>query len=118
MKIFSVAFQSVIQPDKFSMYSVMANSPQEAYEKGVVMLVETQGDLAWKPLMQTVIDVQVVPEKESKIEAVDSKVEIAATKSWMMQTIIDHKDKALYKVGKKYLSKPEQLFIEEKLHAK
>jgi hypothetical protein len=117
MKIFSMAFQSMVDPSKFAMYSVMAPDAETAYKIGVTRLIADQGDKAWTPLMQTSVNIEI-QSKEPKADTTDNKVDITSTKSWMMKTIIENNDTALYEAGKKYLSKPEQLFIEEKIHAK
>ena len=54
-------------------------------------------------------------------EGIESPISIAEvnkgkeTTSWVMKTIIDNKDDKLFTAVKKYLSKPEVIYTEEKL---
>jgi len=115
MKLVSFAFQSLIKPDRMAMYSAVAPTIQEAYETGLKQLLEEQGDLAWRPLMQTAIDVQVeVPTTLSLSKLTDVEVSKENT-NWLLHTIIKNKDTVLLNASKAYLTKPELLFIKDKI---
>lgn len=123
MKVFSITFQSLTQPDKFGMYLSIAPNLEEAYKEGFRRIIADQGDLMWKPIMQTFIDIHFQPmPNQSPVVPVapmakdELKTEsLVETKSWIMKTIIDNKDKVLFKSAKKYLEKPEILFITDKI---
>lgn len=117
MKIFSITFQSLSKPERLAMYSAVANTIEEAYTVGMQKLISEQGDLMWRPIMQIILNLDIksdIPLEDSHKISEMTEV-MTETSSWIMKTIIDNKDISLYDSSKKYLSKPEQLFIEEKI---
>jgi len=116
-----MTFQSLIHPERLSMYTSLAPTLEDSYREGMTKLIKEQGDLMWRPVMQISMDLDdsalhdVVPLKiESNVESCPIK----ENSSWIMKTIIDNKDDSLYSASKKYLNKSECLFIEEKIYAK
>lgn len=125
MKVFSIAFQSVLYPDKIAMYTAINDTPIEAHTDGIKRVIKDFGDLMWRANMATAIEIQITPEtriepqtnllsnKEvSMMETNDIK---KTSENWLMSTIINNKDNNLFSASKPYLSNSEILFIEEKI---
>lgn len=107
MKVFSIAFQSISEPTRTAMYSMVADDMANAYKMGLTRIIEEHGDLMWRPMMQTTIELD--GNKKEKTISIDY------TKNWLLNTIISNKDKKLFSASKKYISKNEQLLIKEKI---
>lgn len=115
--MYSILFQSRLNPINISMFSGFAESEQQAYNIGFEKVKQDQGDLMWTP---TIINSIEVPEKIAetiKENIQETKVEDKnkLTENWLMSKIVDNKDSALFEASKKYLTSYEVLFIEDKI---
>ncbi len=100
-KIYSIAFESKIEPKRLALFTAVAGSSSEVYKLAIETLTKDNADLIWEPKMTTTSELPVIVDKD---------------KNFMLNCIVTNKDVKLFEVGKKYLTGFEVKFIEEKLN--
>lgn len=113
MKVFSTAFQSSLDPTKMAMYSVMADNANTASQIGYNRLLKEQGNLNWIPIMAVEVDI----DNPEKVKIVEKQPRMVETKNWLLNIIVKNKDRKLFNISKKYLTRQEILFIKSKIYA-
>lgn len=118
MKVFSIAFQAVMDPKRIALYTTSdVQTPEEALKLGIEAVKDANGDLAWNAIVANAVEVK--PEgvkeviREVKVETpLDPSKE---TKNWALNMVVVNSDKKLFNALKPYLSTAEISFIKDKL---
>lgn len=114
MKLLGIVFQSTQQLNRLSLFADKVESLQEGMARAAITVTNEQGQLGWVPIITTLRDVPdaAIP---SPIQNIETVTKGEKTTSWIMKTVIDSKDTALFEAVKKYLKEPEVLYIEDKI---
>lgn len=115
MKTYSTLFQSALQPGRFAMSTVIADSPDEAMQKMANSLLLLYGNLGWQASLTNVVDLTgQMPLPQTTPTILEVKP-IDYDKNWLMKLIIDSRDKILFGAVKKHLTKAEVAYLTDKL---
>ena len=115
MKILGIVFQSTLQPNRLSLFCDSVDTMEQGMARAIEIVAKEQGLLGWTPIITTMREI-VSPLLNT--EPVVSTFEVKkgqVTASWIMKTIIENKDTALFEAVKKYLKEPEVLYIDDKI---
>lgn len=120
MFLFSIVFQSILQPSKVVLSTTVAKDNAEAYSKGLATIKAQQGDLLWVPIViQSVAIENLVKDfSHSKDSAQGTVVEtpvIAVDENWTYRTIIEKKDKALFDAMLPYMDEHVKQYISDRV---
>ena len=115
MKSYSTLFHSTLQPERFAMSTVIADSPDEAMVKMSNSLLALYGNLGWMASLTNVVDLTgQMPVPQTAPTVLEVKP-IDYDKNWLMKTIVDSRDKILFNAAKKHLKEPDIAYLKSKL---
>lgn len=118
MKVYSIALRSTNGSNKRALYtSTLAKDLPDAMQKAIEETTNVFGNLGWVVELKNEVNFE---EEEGRIVPVQSVEEDSTkqSKNWLLNTIVTYFDRTLFKSAKKYLTKSEIAYVEEKLKLK
>lgn len=109
MRVYSITYQSFLDPAKVYMFSGVFGTPEQAFATAEIELKQQNPGVILKPLMLNTLELPDVAEQQRPL--ID---EYKNSKNWVMKTIIDNKDLNLFTASSTYLSKEEKLYVFDK----
>lgn len=110
MKVFSILYESRLNPGRISLFTAVAETGEEASRMGLDACNAQFGEILWEPRLANNITIGTL---ESPVKTQELTIE--HDKNWLMKTILDSKDKKLFKAVRSYLSENEVTLIKEQL---
>ena len=115
MKVFSILFESKLNPGRISLFTSACENSEEALAQGEKSCIDNFGDLLWSPRLANNITINAIPLVENKDKTKD--ITASYDKNWVMGKIIETKDINLFNAMRGYMSENEVRLVQEKLNS-